>query len=119
MSIFKNYYVIAGYDLTKHKTDKYEDWKWTDEGEQYICNQSNGNIQLFNDPMNGDHLYLGYVLASGDQYYFETTKIDLEVFNKVSCVVYHKLIDLIELGVVDSFNGTYPEYSIIAFEECS
>ena len=32
-----NYYVIAGYDLTKFRMKNYEDWKWTDEGEQNGC----------------------------------------------------------------------------------
>lgn len=38
MSMNKHYYVIAGYDLTGWETDKYEDWKWSDDGEKYICN---------------------------------------------------------------------------------
>ena len=81
MSVVSNYYVIAGYDLTGMETDKFDDWKWTDEGEKMICYQKKGYIQLFDDPMNGSHLYLGYILASGDEYGFKTAKINL---NEVS-----------------------------------
>ena len=118
MSIDKNYYVIAGYDLTGWDTDKYEDWKWTDEGEKYICNQSEGHIQLFDDPMSGDHFYLGFVLANGDQYYFKTTKFDIEAVNRVEGHVQSELVKLIDLGVVSKDPRFKPEYQVIAFEEC-
>jgi hypothetical protein len=36
MSIDRNFYVIAGYDLDGYKTDKYEDWSLTEEGEKLI-----------------------------------------------------------------------------------
>ena len=39
MSMGSYYYVIAGYDLTGNETDKFKDWKWSDYGEDYICNQ--------------------------------------------------------------------------------
>lgn len=39
MSMESHYYVIAGYDLTDCETDKFKDWKWTEEGEDYINNQ--------------------------------------------------------------------------------
>lgn len=55
MSVERNYYVIGGYDLTGFKTEKYDDWRWTEQGEEYTCSQINGEIQLFDDPMNGSH----------------------------------------------------------------
>ena len=45
MSISRNYYVIAGYDLTGFATDKFDDWKW-DDGEEYFCNQIKGYIKM-------------------------------------------------------------------------
>ena len=33
MSVESKYYAIVGYDLTGYETDKFKDWKWTDEGE--------------------------------------------------------------------------------------
>ena len=118
MSIEKNYYVIAGFDLTKHKTEKYEDWKWTDEGENFICYQSKGNIQLFDDPMNGEHLYLGYILANGDEYCFDTTKFDMGIVNEVRYDIGLKLVDLIDLELIKRDCLLEIKYQVIVFEEC-
>ena len=119
MSINRNYYVIAGYDLTALRTDKYNDWQWTDEGEKYICYQRKGKIQLFNDPMSGSHLYLGYILAAGDEYKFETSKFDVEEVQNVQPSVMAELIKLVDIGVVSKDPKIVPKYQIIAFEECS
>ena len=81
MSVNRNYYVIAGYDLTGMETDKFDDWKWSDEGEDYICYQRKGKIQFFYDPMSGGHLYFGYILACGDMYEYETSKFKVEDVN--------------------------------------
>lgn len=101
MSIDKNYYVIAGYDLTGYKTDKYEDWMWTDEGEKYLCYQSVNHIQLFSDPMSNKHFYLGYIFAKGDEYDFETTKINILDLKDAEPYVLHKLKQLVDIGIVN------------------
>lgn len=119
MSIYKNYYIIAGYDLSAYKTDKYEDWHWTDEGEQYICRQSKGNIQLFDDPMNGDYLYLGYILFNGDQYEFRTEKIDIDLIKLVDTDVFKTLRYLVDIGIVEEAALEKCQYKVFAFEECS
>lgn len=119
MSMVKNYYVIAGYDLTGWDTDKFDDWKWTDDGEKYMCYQSKGHIQFFDDPMSGSHLYFGYVLANGDEYDFETTKFNVNDINGVFGDVKSELIKLIELGVISMSPQLKPEYQIITFEECT
>ena len=122
MSIVKNYYVIAGYDLTGLDTDKFNDWKWTEDGEKYICNQVKEEIQLFYDPINGEHLYLGYILACGDEYEFETTKIDIGTdINYVSKYVSETLHELQEIGVIskDYEHKNRLKYQIIIFEECT
>ena len=116
MSLYKNYYIIAGYDLSAYKTEKYEDWKWTDEGEQYICRQSKGNIQLFDDPCNGDHLYLGYILANGDQYEFRSTNIETDIIDYQRIFVNNALFKLIGLGVIDDCYKNI-DYKVIVFEE--
>lgn len=117
MSLFKNYYIIAGYDLTGYVTEKYEDWKWTDEGEQYICRQSKGNIQLFDDPCNGEHFYLGYILANGDQYEFKTTSIDLlDINTHMVDNVMLALKTLSDIGVVDK-KAAESLFKIFVFEE--
>ena len=119
MSINKNYYVIAGYDLTGWETDKYEDWKWTDEGEKYICSQSKGNVQLFDDPMSSEHLYLGFVLAAGDEYEFRTDSFDVELVTCVKNLVTSELIKLIGLDVISKDPKFNPKYQVIVFEECT
>lgn len=116
MSLYKNYYIIAGYDLTGYSTEKYEDWKWTDEGEQYICRQSKGNIQLFDDPCNGEHLYLGYILASGDQYEFRSTNIETDSIDYQRTFVNNALFKLIGAGVIDDCYKDI-SYQVFAFEE--
>ncbi len=116
MSLYKNYYIIAGYDLTGHTTEKYEDWKWTDEGESYLCYQRKGNIQLFDDPCNGDHLYLGYILAHGDQYEFETTTIETNQIEYQSTFVRDELQKLIDIGIVDDCFKDIG-YQVLVFEE--
>lgn len=121
MSICKNYYVIAGYDLTGCTTDKYEEWKWSEDWEDLTCKQTKGNIQLFDDPMNGEYLYLGYVLATGDEYEFETTKINIEdIYSKdINLDVLLKLITLINAGLIEWKDVTSFVYKIIVFEECT
>lgn len=119
MSIDKNYYVIAGYDLTNYKTCKYENWKWTDAGEAYLCNQRSGKVQLFDDPVSGSHLYLGFIFAAGDQWYFETEKFDMIEFQNVFEDVERDLEYLIRVGVISIDTQHLPKYQIIAFEECS
>jgi hypothetical protein len=113
----KNYYVIAGYDLTALKTDEYEDWRWTDDGEKWLCNQVKGRIQLFDDPMCGDYLYLGFILAAGDEYDFRTTKFDVADVNNAFSDVSAMLCWLQGEGVVSKDTKYIPKYKIIAFVE--
>ena len=119
MSVDKNYYVIAGYDLSGMKTDKFNDWQWSDEGEKYVCNKVKGKIQLFDDLMSGSHLYFGYVLAIGDMYECETSKFKVDDVNTVYNDVKAELVKLIEIGIIAKDPCIIPEYQIIAFEECS
>ena len=119
MSMNKKYYVIAGYDLTGYGTDKYNDWKWTEEGEKYTCNQIKGEIQLFDDPMDGAHLYLGYVLASGDKYDFATTSFELSDIENYSRNVNSELVKLCESGIISKDPHFHPKFKIIVFEECT
>lgn len=117
MSVCKNYYVIAGYDLTELKTDKFEDWRWSDDGEKWLCNQVKGRIQIFDDPMCGDYLYLGFILAAGDEYDFRTTKFDAIDVNNAFGDVSSMLCYLQGIGVISKDHKYIPEYKIIAFVE--
>lgn len=119
MSVMKNYYVIVGYDLTGYETDKYDDWKWSEKGEKYTCNHIKGEIQLFDDPMSGLHLYFGYILVSGDEYDFETTSFELSDIEKHTGNVKDELIKLQEIGVISRDPHFKPVLKIIVFEECT
>jgi len=119
MSVDRNYYLINGYDLTGMDCDKLEDWKWTDEGEDYFNYQRKGKIQLFDDPMSGTHLYLGYILAAGDQYEFETVKIDDEEVVRSRGYVKAELVKLQELGIITKDPHFVPKLQLIMFEECT
>ena len=115
-----DYYVIAGYDLTEYKTDKFSDWKWEDESEKYFCYQRKGHIQLFDDPMSGNYLYLGYILANGDEYDFKTTKFDLIDVEIMELKVNNVLRYLQEVGVItEDINISELTYEMIAFKECA
>lgn len=119
MGMTKKYYVIAGYNLTRLKTDKYEEWKWTDEGDKYLCYQTVGNVQLFDDPMSSRHLYLGFILASGDEYEYRTSTFDIKNIEYIKYVVDLELNRLIDIGVISKHQTAGDEYQIIAFEECT
>lgn len=118
MSIDKSYYVIGGYDLTDFKTEKYDDWRWTEQGEEYTCSQINGEIQLFDDPMNGSHLYFGYIFASGDEYdgISTTCFATLDVEN-CRANVEEKLFDLHKAGVINDKALACAKFKIIVFDE--
>ena len=119
MSVRSDFYVIVGYDLTGCETEKYEDWEYTDEGEKYHCNQSKDKIQFFNDPMSGNYLYFGYILAEGEVYEFETTKFDVENINQAKIKVQDELIKLIISGVIKKDAYLKGKCHVIAFEEVS
>lgn len=118
MSMERNYYVIAGYDLTGQETEKFCDWKYTEDGEKYFCYQFKEKIQLFDDPMDGSHLFLGYILAANDEYDFETTSFDLSDSTECSKCVYSELQKLQEMGVISKATYSKPVFKVIVFEEC-
>lgn len=115
MSVDRNYYVIGGYDLTGFKTDKYDYWQWTGQGEEYTHNQTKGKIQLFDDPMDGSYLYLGYIFASGDDYDFDTACFSISDIEKCQDEVEAELLKLVDMGVI--LKPALAEFRIIAFEE--
>lgn len=118
MSMESHYFVIAGYDLSGNETDKFKDWKWTEEGEDYINNQGKGEIQFFDDPMCGSYLYFGYVLADGDEYSFQTTSFDVSDIEQCSGKVKSELVKLQEMGVITKDPHFKPVFKVIVFEEC-
>lgn len=119
MSVDRNYYLIAGYDLTAYKTEAYDDWRWTDDGERYTSYQRKGCLQLFDDPMSGDYLYLGYILAAGDEYDFKTTKVNITDVEAARSDVVAAVRYLKEIGIISESFDEADAYGLIMFEECT
>ena len=121
MSLDKNYFVIAGFDLTDNIIpDKFQDWKELSYlYENYVCFQRRGNIQLFDDPMDGEHLYIGYILADGDEYSVDTVKIGMNEIYNVRGDVEKVLLHFENIGIIkDAYELMCHGYQIIVFEEC-
>ena len=117
MSVDSKHYLIYGYDLKGKETDSFENWKWSDEGESFLCNQVPGEIQLFDDPMSGCHLYFGYVLASGYAYDGGVTIISEEELINAKKLVQERLKYLEAIEVI-RFNSFVQNPELIFFEEC-
>ena len=118
MSVERTSYVIAGYDLTEYVTDKYDEWRWTYEGEEYVCNQIKDYIQLFDDPLNGEYLYLGYIFANIENWDgFNTEIINPEKIYDVMPDVAQKLLDLESKGIISKCPKLRLDYKLIVFEE--
>lgn len=69
--------------------------------------------------MNGEFLYLGYIFAAGDQYEFETVKVNLEEIEKQRPYVMEKLKQLVNMGVIseDIYKSNSTKYELIVFNE--
>ena len=69
MSSERNDYVILGYDLTTYMDTIYDDWSEDEENiDKWECNQKAGKIQLFSDPMSGNHLHFGYIVSAHNEW---------------------------------------------------
>ena len=114
MSSVQSYYVIAGMDLTAFKTDKYKGWQWSEAWENYTCNQSRGKIQLFDDPT---YLYIGYILAAGDEYGFNTAMIKQEEIEEHRQRVIEEIKRLVKIGVISEKVLDSIDYGLIIFAD--
>ena len=119
----KSTYVILGYDFTDHKTEKYDEWQWSEEWENYTCNQTNGEIQLFDDC--GDKLFFGYILAvSGEYEHIDPIQHSIHNFDEaedrdfdeIEEKVLEKFLRLQEIGVIDEADKFAPDYKMIIFD---
>lgn len=64
MSVNKNTYIICGYDLSNRYSEiMTEELCESQQYEEMVCNQRTGEIQFFDDPMYGDHLYVGFIIG--------------------------------------------------------
>ena len=68
--------------------------------------------------MSGSHLYFGYILASGNEYSFDTEIFNVSDIEKCHDKVKAELVKLQELGVITKDPHFKPVFKIIVFEEC-
>jgi len=111
MSVSKNTYGIVGYDLTQYRnkicTEENCESNWY---EDLIDYQRIGNIQLFDAPTDGEHLYFGYIFFETDDNYENITySHNLTEFNHIGNIVKEELFN--KLGI----ELDYPK--IIVFNE--
>lgn len=116
MSSVRNDYVIVGYDFTQFKDELYgEEWAENPENEEYWCHQDKGNIQMFDDPMGGDYLYFGYIIAANDEYDSDVTTVPLAELIRQKPFVDSKLSNMgwnVTGSLLDSI-----KYQVISFSE--
>ena len=102
MSSVQSYYVIAGMDLSAFKTDKYKGWQWSEAWENYTCNQ---------------YLYIGYILATGDEYGFNTAMIKPEEVEEHRQQVIEEMKRLVKIGVISEKVLDSIDYGLIIFAD--
>lgn len=115
MSNSYNYVTIIGYNLTDLTTEKYQDWQWTDEWEDYTFYQSVGQIQIFDDGVSSDEtIYFGYIVSNNEVYDYSTEELELEKINDIVDSIKQKLFELIDTGVF-SEDAKHLTQKIISF----
>lgn len=53
MSVNCEIFLILGCDVDNYITEKYEEWRWSEEGERYTEYQTEGEMQFIEDGMCG------------------------------------------------------------------
>lgn len=117
---YSRYYVIAGYDLTGMKTDKFEEWRYTEEGEEYLgIDSKQKNYYHFFEDMTYDtcefYLYFGHILSVLDEHKFNTDMFDMTQIEVFSNRMKTELKSFQEDGIIKEGN---PPFKIILLEEC-
>jgi hypothetical protein len=69
--------------------------------------------------MSGYHLYLGNVLAAGDEYDFKTTKVSISDVEAARSDVVAAVRYLKEIGIISESFDEADAYRLIVFEECT
>ena len=92
MSVEKTTYGIIGYDLTSCREtiideDFYENME---HYEDLICFQTEGQTQLFYDPMCGEHLYFGYIFCELEE---DTWDSNLSYFESENMTKITKIVE--------------------------
>lgn len=116
MGVKATHYTIIGYDLTPFMTDKFNNWKWTEEGENYLNCQLKGHIQFFDAPTSGNYLYFGYILSENSEYGDEKSSYLIEEIQRQIPTVQTRLKECIKNGIV-SGDAEQEKIRFISFVE--
>ncbi|MPM00597.1 hypothetical protein SDC9_46824 [bioreactor metagenome] len=112
MSVSKNTYVIYGYDLSMMRNVLLtEELCESKKYEEMVCCQRKGKIQLFDDPMNGDYLYAGFIVGEFDEYGGD----ECIKANASNAEMYHAMVDQ-QLEDWNIHIGVLP-FELIVFNE--
>lgn len=114
MSVYSRYFLLAGYDLTELRTDKFGDWRYTEEGQDYFTFRQKKNICFFDGLEIGNELYFGYVLAVENEYEFCTEMCDMTEMERISEIMKQELESFQEDGIIKEGS---PPFKIILFGE--
>ena len=68
--------------------------------------------------MNDSYLYFGYVLASGDEYSFNTEMFNISDIEKCHGYIETELVKLQKIGIIKKDLQFKPVFKVIVFEEC-
>ena len=123
MSMWRYDFVIYGFDLSDIKNSLNEWFHNTPEGEacyDQLLSEEVGKWSLFDDPADGNHFYLGYVLGKCIEYDGFTSPIIFDPYDLVHSVPnYHGIpVELREMLVrKHNYNINSDDGRIIAFTE--
>lgn len=113
MSMHRNDYIIMGFDLTPYRGKIYtEEWCTDENIDKWENYQSEGQVQLFSDPMSGLHLYFGYILSAQDEYdTSKAIKINLADSNELD---FYEKYDLVLGNLINSNLFSLPLKNIVS-----
>lgn len=118
MSVYSQIFLIIGCDVKDFVTEKYKEWRDSEEGERYTEYQTEEEMQFIEDGMCGMYNYFGYIISNIEDFYGECTKeLSNDVFNKRDDII-AELRKLVDIGVLkeDVLNE---EMKLILFNHCT
>lgn len=106
MSMEYSYYVIIGYDITQMiiETEALSEWAFED-GSKYFDYGFVNNVQIFNDPAENEHVYLGKIIWCAEEFNYQGNEIrdfDSNLMDKHDCEKINEIFEALRVnGFVD------------------
>lgn len=118
MSVNAEVYLIVGLDVEPYLTEKFDDWKWTEEGEKYTDYCTEGEVQFIEDGMCGTYTYFGYIVSNIDEVYESYKKEIDENADEIIIKIAKKILELVNLGILKE-DVLEKDVKPILFTHCS